>query len=490
MEKNLTKAKLISYLQSEDQEISQAAFGYVIRDIIHNVHPLLQMPEVIKYSRHISFARKEEILLEISSKLQGYQEISHFIQLSYWYPNQLFLISRFLETTLDANLEAKLLEIIGDKKNTSNIPSICYQALLKKALLGHAECKRMLELLLDLNPDYLMKDLIEIIQKETSLEALALLERLVQNNENDNNLMPLLQCMEKYVKIHKEDIVNQILLKFVTQYAGSPAMNRYEVDTILRLINQDCENEHVKFFTQKEILKTLIFNVKETYSLAMEDIIQAFSQFITEQKAYPFALEIIKETVSQKKYKRANILWLAEFMVSVHEDNSLFDEFVILLKEFIIKIGKNFDKSDMERLKIVLQLCQKKLYLSELLKEILKQCQETSFQIEMLLVYAENYPTHRQKIIKAINWQVCPISSVIPYKLQLFYEKDKNNGIYLDIFNKLVLRPNIDSYLMQQYGKMLSEFNLSEDTLKKYAGIAKQIKEYQERQNLLELLNS
>ena len=125
MEKNLTKAKLISYLQSEDQEISQAAFGYVIRDIIHNVHPLLQMPEVIKYSRHISFARKEEILLEISSKLQGYQEISHFIQLSYWYPNQLFLISRFLETTLDANLEAKLLEIIGDKKKKKRLISLC-----------------------------------------------------------------------------------------------------------------------------------------------------------------------------------------------------------------------------------------------------------------------------------------------------------------------------------------------------------------------------
>ena len=164
MEKNLTKAKLISYLQSEDQEISQAAFGYVIRDIIHNVHPLLQMPEVIKYSRHISFARKEEILLEISSKLQGYQEISHFIQLSYWYPNQLFLISRFLETTLDANLEAKLLEIIGDKG------MICFSVFTYEPIALHTERGR--EEILPTNPPHVQLPLIQAVVEHLQGKAI------------------------------------------------------------------------------------------------------------------------------------------------------------------------------------------------------------------------------------------------------------------------------------------------------------------------------
>lgn len=490
MEKNFSKEMLISYLQAEDQEINQAAFGYVIRDIIKHTSPLFQMPEIVQYSSKISFGRKEEILLAISSKLEESSEILRFIELSYEYPNQLLLICRFLDKNIDSNTEANLLKIIKEEKNISKIPDICYQILLKKALLGNTEYQKVLETLLDKNTNYLMTDLIGIIQEEKKLNALVLLGRLIQKNSNGNNLYSLLRCIEKYIREDEKDIASKILLQIVTQYAASPEMNRQAVDLILALISCQNKQKNVKNVVQKEILKTLIINIKETHFLAMEDIILAFSRFVKEQHTYSFALSLLKETILEKKFKRANILWLTEFIVCTESNGALLDEFLFLLKRFITQMGAYFDKSDMEHLKKVFNLCQKKSYLSELLDEILKKCQKTSFQIEMLLIYAETYPTYRPKILTTIDWLTCPVSSAIPYKLQFFFEEEKDNEIYLNIFEKLVSRKTDNSYLYQQYGKMLSEFNLSEEKIKKYKGIAKQIKNYQERQNLLLLLNS
>lgn len=487
MEKKFSKENLISYLQTKDQEINQAAFGYVIRDIIKNNFPLFQISEVIQFSKHIPLEKKEEILLKIGSSIQKEQEISHFIEISYWHPNQLRLISHFLDIPIAYDIEEKLLEIIKNEKNTSKIPDVCYQTLLKKALPGHTECQKVLEDILDKNPSYLMADLIEIIQENQSLKALVLLERMLQNNHNGNNLFYLLQCIEKYIKKNEKNVVGQILLKIVIQYADTPELNRQTVDLILEQIKH--LPDYINNSIQKEILKTLIFNIKETDFLAMEDIILAFSKFVREQRAYSYALEILKETFNQKKFKRANILWLSEFIILVEKNDFLFKEFMSVMNGFIICMGKNFDKSDMEYLKNVIQLCQKKSYLSKLLKEILEHCQETSFQIEMLLVYAETYAPYKQKILKSIDWHTCPISSTILYKLQLLYNKDRDE-IYLDILNQLILRKTSDFCLLQQYGRLLSEFNLSEEELKKHTVLAKQIRMYQERQNLLESLNS
>ena len=99
MEKKLNKEQIISCLKSNDQEIREASFGYIIRDIVENEVSDFQIAEILNYTDTISTEEKDNIICKIGKSITSAKEIQRFIRISYWFPNQLQYLGEILNST-------------------------------------------------------------------------------------------------------------------------------------------------------------------------------------------------------------------------------------------------------------------------------------------------------------------------------------------------------------------------------------------------------
>ena len=211
MEKKLNKEQIISCLKSNDQEIREASFGYIIRDIVENEVSDFQIAEILNYTDTISTEEKDNIICKIGKSITSAKEIQRFIRISYWFPNQLQYLGEILNSTQNPEFEKQALNILKKAEVHSKMPKICCQYLTQKAIRGDAECTSILFDIIQNQKDFPIEILVKISQQEMCPESVIFIENIIQKISKLKNIQAILEyineCLQKK-KISKKLLRN------------------------------------------------------------------------------------------------------------------------------------------------------------------------------------------------------------------------------------------------------------------------------------------
>lgn len=496
MEKKFNKEQISLYLEAEDQEIREAAFGYLLRNIVNNDYPMFQMAEVLYYKEKILEKTTEDIIVNIGKQLNDEKEIQRFIQMSYWFQQQPLYICKILEVNHNSHLEKSGLEILAQAVANVFIPKECYQYLIEQTTDGNKKAQDILSEMLYHHPDTELEPLLHVMEQRTSSTNIPFLISVVKQNDNEKNLLPLVKFIKNccYKNIYDAIELKKLFSISINHYIKTPIIS-YElfrsIFSVLEQINVDNDN-------WKKFCELLFCRIDDENPLIREKKVDLLKKFVAQTKDYQFVIKLLSQNINNTLLKRVILLIIHSFMVQISKkqgkENASYVEYKNFVLKFIKAQGAKFDKSDFEYVNCILNLNKDdKEYQQSIMTELLASCQKTSIQIDCLLHYAALYKQHSIMILELIDWNGCQLTAPLLSRLLFNYKNSKKTAeikTYLTIFEQLSKCDNIPIDTKSLLAEKITKISFSEKQLIEYPNIANKIKWYKERQQLLEALNN
>ncbi len=496
MEKKFTKEQISLYLETEDQEIREAAFGYIIRDFVKNDTAMYQMSEILLYQEKISENTMTQIILSIGKELTEEQDIQRFIQMSYWFCEQASYICKILEQNKNPYLKKKGLEILAKLPQQAYISDACFSYLMEQTITGNNVCQKILFDIVQHHPQMGLEVLLKIAEQINKQQSIPILMTIVGFNYNTNNLFLILQYIDNCIRDQSCGIITlkTFFIQTIKHYNSYSKMSHSQFNLLVNL----CNKLKIDYSDLKEITKQLFSLANNDNPLIREKKIELLKQVVILTKDYQLAIDILLSFINKPILKRVIVLsaYIIVEQIRKYEDpeSSIYETYKDFILQFIKKQGSNFDKSDFEYIYGILNLNKSdKNYLQTVTTQLGTICQKTPMQIDCLLRYVTIYNQYASNVLELINWQTCPIDAAVLYHLAFNYKntkKDIDRKIYLDIFSQLAIRTTLSLDKEILLSEILAKLNFMTKKQIEYPNIQNKINWYKERQQLLAKLNS
>lgn len=493
MEKEkFTKEQILSYLESKDKEICEAAFGYMLRNIVKNNIPMFQMSDVLQHKSKIPDRSRTEIITNIGKQLNEEQEINHFIKMSYWFYEQPLYICKVLNENHNAYFEKCGLEILTKLAPLSYIPDECYQYLTTRALAENETCLNTLLEILRYRPNAELNCFLDMAKQRNRPQTISILTTIIQKNHNDKNLLPILQYISNCYqnKSYADDMLENLFDTAIKQYNGASKISYEAFNLIIYL----CDKLKMKKEDLMQLTIRIIGNVSNDNPQIREKKVTLLKKVASLTNDYDFVLRVLCANIKDKSFKRIILLSVYAFWEQVEAQETLYSKYKGFILKFIEVQGANFDKSDFEYIQSILNQCKEdEGYYRKLICKLANCCRETSRQIENLLYYADINKKYSINFLQFIDWEFCPLEQAVLYRLINNYnnsEHVREKQIYMQILEQLSECEDLETDINILLGNILSKQKFSPEQLTQYPNIAKKIDEYKERQKILEALNN
>lgn len=496
MEKKFNKEQIISFINSNDDEIKEAAFSYIIRNIVKNDTPMFQMSEVLQCKEKLSDKTAAEIIIQIGRTLKEEKEIQNFIQMSYWFCEQAYYISKVLENNYNAYFEQQGLEILSKQDPQATVPEACYQYLMIKSICGDEDCQNVLLHILHQHPKIELDNMLDIAKQKNWPATLSVLKKIVQSNQNESNFKSILRYIDYAFRDFGYEVTEfkKLFIEVVQHYDRVITISYETFGLIVSL----CDKLKVDEEDFKHIAEHLICHTSNENPLIREKKIDLLKKVVTQTKDYLFVLELLTQNLQNTLLKRVILLSVYTFMEKFSQRTAKQD--VVLLnkyKDYVVQLikmqGSKFDKGDFEYIRCILNLNKDdKKYIQSVTNELAKICQQTSIQVNCLLHYAVIYKQNAVNLLQFVDWKSCPIEQSVLYRLEFNYKNSKKTAerkAYLTIFDQLSQCQDLEPHINILLGEILTKLNFISRTIQDYPAIIDKIKWYKERQQLLEALN-
>lgn len=494
---NFSKEQIISYLESNDQEICEAAFGYALRDIVKNEIPLFEVPDILHYKDKIPALKQKNIIIDLGKQLKDPNDIRRFVNMSYWFPDQATYICKVLEDNHHPYLERHGLEILAKLAATTTIPYDCYQYLITQIMAGNKNYQKLLfDKILPQHPDIPLDKLLEAAQQKQWSLTISILMEIVRHNKNEKDLLPILQYIDNCCRrnAYDEKSLQQFFCSTLEHYnQQAPIKISYQIFMLIFLLSNELKIDDKDL---KQIAPQLIYRTDNENPLIREKKADLLKFVAKKTKDYPFVLDILSKIMTDATAKRIVLLTLYALMELIADEATQNDDLQSKYKDTVLKFirlqGKNFDKSDFEYIRNILnQNKADEEFVQSALQELVNNCQKTAVQIDCLLHYSITYKQYSINLLKFIDWKKCPLEPMVLYRLLSNYKNSKDiaeKRAYEQIFAQLSECSDLATDINILLGEIVCKLNFSAEQKKEYPSIAGKIKWYQERQQILEAL--
>lgn len=497
MEKNFNKEQIISLINSNDDEIKEAAFGYIIRNIVKNDAPMFQMSEVLRCKEKLSDKTVANVIIHIGRNLKEESEIQRFIQMSYWFCEQPFYISKVLEDNHNAYFEERGLDILSKLAQQTVVPEACYQYLMIKSICGDEDCKNVLLHILHQHPNVELDNMLDIAKQRNWPDTLFVLKKIVQRNHNENNLKSVLRYVDYAFNDLNYDVteLKKLFIEVVQHYDSFVTIS-YETFGLIISLSYKLKVDEEDF---KQIAEYLICRISNENPLIREKKMDLLTKVIDKTQDYLFVLKLLTQNLPNTLLKRVILLSIYTFMEKFSkkrekQDIMLLNKYKDFVVQFIKTQGSKFDKGDFEYIRCILNLNKDdKKYIQVVTSALAKICQQTAIQVNCLLHCAVIYKQNAVNVLQFVDWNSCPLEQSVLYSLQINYKNSKKAAekkAYLTIFEQLSQCQDLEPLINILLGEILTKLNFTSKTIQDYPAIIAKIKWYKERQQILDALNN
>lgn len=493
--KDLTKEKLLDYLNSEDCQIRNHTFGYCIRQTLDVPNPIIDWLTLQQNSKKVSLNDQRQIICEKIQNLQEHQ-YSHFFKLVHRLPFEAYVVAYALFNSSENQLDKLCLKRLDNLYGTIYENYINY-VLFFRACQNDYFKKQLQERML--HPINQQTDWHEMVYQVYNLKNLPeivttklFLAKLIVYSYNPTNFGCLHSLITEFA-IQTQDLAFQAIKHF------NRIGNWSSQDIILI---QELWNHEVlgTMNFRNKICKIMLPALAYQYSPNMEPIRKLYVNKVTHEKSYQQALEDLKSIPVTKNSKYSILNMLRTFLRNLPQENAkLHLQYCEFFIEFINTGSKYFDSSDMENaFSLIINIDNLPIHfgskhVATLLNLICCQAQDTPDQIGRILSFSQKRPQYLSNTLDMINFETAPITSGTIYLLHYGFKNTNKAMIkahYLTALEDIAKRQNLDNQTQFVLDNdVVPQLELNNAQFEAFPNLKKAFERYEARKKLLELLS-